>query len=263
MAHYIFSSVLSGHRCAKPLGTCSWLTWSGYWCYQPLLIGWIGRLLSHASAPAILPGTDINAVPAGEAILMAIALICAAAVFSAIARRTCGFRRSAHSVAVVALSAPAGRVIVEQISVKPSAARGRNICQRSITYNSANYGLTSDVVTYRSTAVIAQLPRNRSLRPHLPRTSGYSTRQSLARRSPSFSRGKNFYYFPDHQSTATSTAAVALRDYVVRRELNPDRLIDSQQDWINRRRTPTGLGLSLTHRPTPCAVSPLTNQNGG
>jgi len=51
-----------------------------------------------------------------------------------------------------------------------------------------------------------------------------------------FEQGKNFYFFPDQLSIDRYLDRNgALRDFVVAaRELNPDRLIDNQRDWINR-----------------------------
>ncbi|MBN4683505.1 UPF0182 family protein, partial [Pandoraea nosoerga] len=119
---------------------------------------WLDRyeLLSHTRGGKPFTGagyTDINAVLPAKLILMAIALICAAAVFSAIALRD--LRIPAIGLVLLLLSSlivGAGwPLIVEQISVKPNAAQKESeYISRSITATRQAYGLTSDVVTYRN-----------------------------------------------------------------------------------------------------------------
>lgn len=75
-----------------------------------------------------------------------------------------------------------------------------------------------------------------------------------------FQQGKNFYYFPDQLSMDRYVGRDGnLRDFVVAaRELNPDRLIDNQRDWINRHSVYTHGNGSSPRRPTPCAGWPTT-----
>ena len=91
---------------------------------------WLDRyeLLSHTRAGKPFTGagyTDINAVLPAKLILLAIALICAVAVFSAIMLRD--LRIPAIGVVLLLLSSlivGAGwPLVVEQISVKPNAAQ--------------------------------------------------------------------------------------------------------------------------------------------
>ena len=90
--------------------------------------------------------TDINAVLPAKLILLAIAVICAAAVFSAIVScATCGFPRSVWCCCCCrSLIVGAGwPLIVEQISVKPNAAQKESeYISRSITRDQA--GLRPD-----------------------------------------------------------------------------------------------------------------------
>ncbi len=118
---------------------------------------WFDRyeLLSHTRMGKPFTGagyTDINAVLPAKLILLAIAVICAAAVFSALFLRD--LRIPAIGLVLLLLSSlviGAGwPLIVEQFSVKPNAAqKEREFISRSITATRQAYGLTEDVVTYR------------------------------------------------------------------------------------------------------------------
>ena len=81
-----------------------------------------------------------------------------------------------------------------------------------------------------------------------------------------FQQGKNFYYFPDQLSIDRYQGPDgSLRDYVVAaRELNPDRLIDNQRDWINRHTVYThGNGFIASPANTVRGIANDPNQNGG
>src|SRR6202022_4824592 len=97
--------------------------------------------------------TDINAVLPAKLILMAIAVICAAAVFSAITLKD--LRIPAIGLVLLLLSSlivGAGwPLIVEQISVRPNAAQKESeYIGRSIAAPRQAYGLTPGVGTYRA-----------------------------------------------------------------------------------------------------------------
>src|ERR1700712_3099155 len=119
---------------------------------------WLDRyeLLSHTRGGKPFTGagyTDINAVLPAKLILMAIAVICAAAVFSAITLKD--LRIPAIGLVLLLLSSMivgAGwPLIVEQISVKPNAAQKESeYISRSIAATRQAYGLTPDVVSYRN-----------------------------------------------------------------------------------------------------------------
>ena len=203
-------------------------------------------------------------------ILLAIALICAVAVFSAIVLRD--LRIPAIGVVLLLLSSMivgAGwPLIVEQISVKPNAAQKESeYISRSITATRQAYGLTDEN---------GDLPR-------LPGNAPATAQQVAADRattsnirlldptivSPAFTQfqqGKNFYYFPDQLAIDRYNGPDGnLRDYVVAaRELNPDRLIDNQRDWINRHTVYThGNGFIASPANTVRGVANDPNQNGG
>ncbi len=81
-----------------------------------------------------------------------------------------------------------------------------------------------------------------------------------------FQQGKNFYTFPDQLAIDRYNGPDGnLRDYVVAaRELNPDRLIDNQRDWINRHTVYThGNGFIASPANTVRGVANDPNQNGG
>ena len=81
-----------------------------------------------------------------------------------------------------------------------------------------------------------------------------------------FQQGKNFYYFPDQLTIDRYQGPDGnLRDYVVAaRELNPDRLIDNQRDWINRHTVYThGNGFIASPANTVRGIANDPNQNGG
>src|SRR5258708_28695663 len=125
---------------------------------------WFDRysLLSHSRQGKPFTGagyTDINAVLPAKMILLAIAVICAIAVFSAIVLRD--LRIPAIGVVLLLLSSlivGAGwPLIVEQFSVKPNAAQKESeYISRSITATRQAYGLTDQSVTYRDYSGDAQ-----------------------------------------------------------------------------------------------------------
>jgi uncharacterized membrane protein (UPF0182 family) len=236
---------------------------------------WLDRyeLLSHTRSGKPFTGagyTDINAVLPAKLILLAIALICAVAVFSAIVLRD--LRIPAIGVVLLLLSSlivGAGwPLIVEQISVKPNAAQKESeYISRSISATRQAYGLTGQSVTYRdypgnAPATAQQVAADRATTSNIrlldPTLIGPAFTQ--------FQQGKNFYYFPDQLSIDRYNGADGnLRDYVVAaRELNPDRLIDNQRDWINRHTVYThGNGFIASPANTVRGIANDPNQNGG
>src|SRR5271169_4929440 len=159
LAHYVFGGIrLSGRTGALSrsariqlislVGTLVLLKAFAYWLDRY-------ELLSHTRAGKPFTGagyTDINAVLPAKLILLAIALICAVAVFSAVVLRD--LRIPSIGLVLLLLSSmvvgAAWPLIVEQISVKPNAAqKEREYISRSITATRQAYGLTEDVATYR------------------------------------------------------------------------------------------------------------------
>ncbi|MDT5215905.1 MAG: uncharacterized protein QOK18_4144 [Mycobacterium sp.] len=236
---------------------------------------WLDRyeLLSHTRGGKPFTGagyTDINAVLPAKLILLAIAVICAVAVFSAVVLHD--LRIPAIGVVLLLLSSlivGAGwPLIVEQFSVKPNAAQKESeYIGRSITATRQAYGLTEDVVTYRDYSGDAQTTAQQV-------AADRATTSNIRLLDPTivapaftqFQQGKNFYYFPDQLAIDRYNGPDGnLRDFVVAaRELNPDRLIDNQRDWINRHTVYThGNGFIASPANTVRGVANDPNQNGG
>ena len=231
------------------------------------------ELLSHTRAGKPFTGagyTDINAVLPAKLILLAIALICAAAVFTAIVLRD--LRIPAIGLVLLLLSSlivGAGwPLIVEQISVKPNAAqKEREYISRSISATRQAYGLTNDVVTYRDysndgRATAEQVASDRATTSNIRLLDPTIVSPAFTQ----FQQGKNFYYFPDQLSIDRYLDHDGnLHDYVVAaRELNPDHLIDNQRDWINRHTVYThGNGFIASPANTVRGIANDPNQNGG
>jgi uncharacterized protein len=277
LAHYVFGGIrLSGRtgvlsRSARIqlislVGTMVLLKAVAYWLDRY-------ELLSHTRAGKPFTGagyTDINAVLPAKLILLAIALICAAAVFTAIVLRD--LRIPAIGLALLLLSSlivGAGwPLIVEQISVKPNAAqKEREYISRSISATRQAYGLTNDVVTYRdysndARATAEQVASDRATTSNIRLLDPTIVSPAFTQ----FQQAKNFYYFPDQLSIDRYRDRDGnLRDYVVAaRELNPDHLIDNQRDWINRHTVYThGNGFIASPANTVRGIANDPNQNGG
>lgn len=275
--HYIFGGIrLSGRTGAlsRPariqmvslIGTLVLLKAAAYWLDRY-------ELLSHTRTGKPFTGagyTDINAVLPAKMILLAIALICAVAVFSAIVLRdlqipAIGLVLLLLSSVVVGAGWP---LIVEQFSVKPNAAQKESeYISRSIAATRQAYGLTEDVVTYRdyrgdARATAAQIGADAATTSNIRLLDPTIVSPAFTQ----FQQGKNFYYFPDQLTIDRYRDDDGqLRDYVVAaRELNPDRLIDNQRDWINRHTVFThGNGFIASPANTVRGIANDPNQNGG
>ncbi len=277
LGHYLFGGIrLAGRtgalsRAARIqlvtlVGVLILLKAAAYWLdrYQLLSTSRSGKPFTGAGY------TDINAVLPAKLILMAIALICAVAVFSALVLRD--LRIPAIGVVLLLLSSlivGAGwPLIVEQFSVKPNAAQKESeYISRSITATRQAYGLTDDVVTYRdysgnAQATAQQVAADRSTTSNIRLLDPTIVSPAFTQ----FQQGKNFYNFPDQLAIDRYVGPDGnLRDYVVAaRELNPDRLIDNQRDWINRHTVYThGNGFIASPANTVRGVANDPNQNGG
>lgn len=236
---------------------------------------WLDRyeLLSHTRGGKPFTGagyTDINAVLPAKLILLAIAVICAVAVFSAIFLRD--LRIPAIGVVLLLLSSliiGAGwPLIVEQFSVKPNAAQKESeYIGRSITATRQAYGLTDETVTYRDYSGVSNTSAEQVAADRATTSNIRLLDPTIV--SPAFTQfqqGKNFYFFPDQLAMDRYVGPDGnLRDYVVAaRELNPDRLIDNQRDWINRHTVYThGNGFIASPANTVRGIANDPNQNGG
>lgn len=275
--HYIFGGIrLSGRAGAlsRPariqvvslIGTLVLLKAAAYWLDRY-------ELLSHTRTGKPFTGagyTDINAVLPAKMILLAIALICAIAVFSAIVLRdlqipAIGLVLLLLSSVVIGAGWP---LLVEQFSVKPNAAQKESeYISRSIAATRHAYGLTEDVVTYRNysgdaRATAAQVGADAATTSNIRLLDPTIVSPAFTQ----FQQGKNFYFFPDQLTIDRYRDSEGqLRDYVVAaRELNPDRLIDNQRDWINRHTVYThGNGFIASPANTVRGIANDPNQNGG
>jgi uncharacterized protein len=277
LGHYLFGGIrLAGRTGALSRSArIQLITLVGVLMLLKAAAYWLDRyeLLSHTRGGKPFTGagyTDINAVLPAKLILMAIAVICAAAVFSAIVLRD--LRIPAIGVVLLLLSSlivGAGwPLVVEQISVKPNAAQKESeYISRSIAATRQAYGLTENVVTYRDypgngAATAQQVAADRATTSNIRLLDPTIVSPAFTQ----FQQGKNFYYFPDQLSIDRYKGPDGnLRDFVVAaRELNPDRLIDNQRDWINRHTVYThGNGFIASPANTVRGVANDPNQNGG
>jgi uncharacterized protein len=277
LGHYVFGGIrLSGRQGAlSRAARMQLVSLVGILVVLKAVAYWFDRyeLLSHTRGGKPFTGagyTDINAVLPAKMILLVIALICAVAVFSALVLRD--LRIPAIGLVLLLLSSViigAGwPMLVEQFSVKPNAAqKERDYISRSITATRDAYGLTGDTVTYRdysgnAPATAEQVAADRATTSNIrlldPTIVGPAFTQ--------FQQGKNFYSFPDQLSIDRYNGPDGhLRDFVVAaRELNPDRLIDNQRDWINKHSVYThGNGFIASPANTVRGIANDPNQNGG
>ncbi|MCV7319741.1 UPF0182 family protein [Mycolicibacterium confluentis] len=277
VAHYIFGGIRLANRgsVVTKAARIQLVALVGVMVLLKALAYWLDRyeLLSHTRGGKPFTGagyTDINAVLPAKLILLAIALICAVAVFSALVLRD--LRIPAIGLVLLLLSSlvvGAGwPLVVEQFSVKPNAAQKESeYISRSISATRQAYGLTDDVVTYRNYSGDAPTSAQQI-------ASDRATISNIRLLDPTiispaftqFQQGKNFYSFPEHLSIDRySLPGGELRDFVVAaRELNPERLTDNQRDWINRHTVYThGNGFIASPANTVRGIANDPNQNGG
>jgi len=277
LGHYLFGGIrLSGRTGAlSRAARIQLIALVGILMLLKAVAYWFDRyeLLSHTRGGKPFTGagyTDINAVLPAKLILMAIAVICAAAVFSAIFLRD--LRIPAIGVVLLLLSSVvvgAGwPLVVEQISVRPNAAQKESeYISRSISATRQAYGLTQKEVSYRdypgnAPATAQQVAADRATTSNIRVLDPNIVSPAFTQ----FQQGKNFYSFSDHLNMDRyADASGNLRDYVVAaRELNPERLIDNQRDWINRHTVYThGNGFIASPANTVRGVANDPNQNGG
>ncbi|HOB49950.1 MAG TPA: UPF0182 family protein [Mycobacterium sp.] len=276
VTHYIFGGIrlAAGNGALTRPARLQLISMVGALVLLKAVAYWMDRyeLLSNTRPGKPFTGagyTDINAVLPAKLILLAIAVICAAAVFSALFLRD--LRIPAIGLVLLLLSSlivGAGwPMIVEQFSVKPNAAQKESeFISRSITATRQAYGLTEDVVTYRdysgnAPTGAAQVAADRATTSNIRLLDPNVISPAFTQ----FQQGKNFYNFPDQLSIDRYEVNGTLRDFVVAaRELNPARLIDNQRDWINRHTVYThGNGFIASPANTVRGIANDPNQNGG
>lgn len=277
VTHYIFGGIrlAAGTGAISRAARIQLISLLGVLVLLKAVAYWLDRfeLLSNTRPAKPFTGagyTDINAVLPAKLILLAIAVICAAAVFSALVMRD--LRIPAIGLVLLLLSSVvigAGwPMIVEQFSVKPNAAQKESeYIKRSITATRQAYGLTDETVTYRdysgnSPIGAQQVAADRATTSNIRLLDPNVISPAFTQ----FQQGKNFYFFPEQLSIDRYRDRNGnLRDYVVAaRELNPARLIDNQRDWINRHTVFThGNGFIASPANTVRGVANDPNQNGG
>ena len=277
VTHYIFGGIrlAAGTGAVSRAARIQLISLVGVLVLLKAVAYWLDRyeLLSHTRMAKPFTGagyTDINAVLPAKLILIAIALICAVAVFSALFLRD--LRIPAIGLVLLLLSSViigAGwPMIVEQFSVKPNAAQKESeFISRSITATRQAYGLTNESVTYRdysgnAPTNAAQVAADRATTSNIRLLDPNVISPAFTQ----FQQGKNFYSFPEQLSIDRyKNADGSLRDFVVAaRELNPSRLIENQRDWINRHSVYThGNGFIASPANTVRGVANDPNQNGG
>ncbi|MGV0993768.1 MAG: UPF0182 family protein [Mycobacterium sp.] len=277
VTHYIFGGLrlAAGHGALSRAARVQLVVLVGLLVLLKAGAYWLDRyeLLSHTRMGKPFTGagyTDINAVLPAKLILVAIALIAAVGVFSALFLRD--LRIASIGLVLLLLSSlviGAGYpLIVEQFSVKPNAAQKESeFISRSIGATRQAYGLTPEVVTYRdysgnAPTTPAQVASDRATTSNIrlldPTIIGPAFTQ--------FQQGKNFYFFPEQLAIDRYQGGDGqLRDYVVAaRELNPARLIENQRDWINRHTVYThGNGFIASPANTVRGVANDPTQSGG
>ena len=277
VTHYVFGGIrlAAGHGAMTRPARIQLVVLVGLLVLLKAAAYWLDRyeLLSHTRLGKPFTGagyTDINAVLPAKLILVAIAVICAAGVFSALFLRD--LRIASIGLVLLLLSSlviGAGYpLIVEQFSVKPNAAQKESeFITRSINATRQAYGLTNESVTYRDYS--GNAPTNaQQVAADRATTSNIRVLDPtiISPAFTQFQQGKNFYYFPDQLSIDRyQSGDGSLRDYVVAaRELNPARLIDNQRDWINRHSVYThGNGFIASPANTVRGIANDPNQNGG
>lgn len=277
VAHYIFGGIrlAAGEATLSRAARIQLISLVGVLVLLKAVAYWLDRfeLLSNTRSGKPFTGagyTDINAVLPAKLILLVIALIAAAAVFSALFLRD--LRIPAIGVVLLMVSSliigSGWPLIVEQFSVKPNAAQKEaEFISRSITATRQAYGLTEDAVTYRDYSGIA--PTNAAQVAADRATTSNIRVLDPTIISPAFTQfqqGKNFYSFPEQLAMDRYLGRDgSLRDFVVAaRELNPSRLIDNQRDWINRHTVYThGNGFIASPANTVRGIANDPNQSGG
>lgn len=276
LTHYVFGGLrLSGHdgaltksariQLAVLAGTFVLLKAVAYWFDRYSL------LTSGRKEPTFTGAgyTDINAVLPAKLILLAIAVICALAFFSAIFMRDMRIPAMATGLLVLS-SVLVGAVyplVVEQFSVKPNAADKESAyIERNIAATREAYGITNEQVTYQpysgdGTAAPRDVPADvttianaRLLDPNVL--------------SPTFTQQQqrqNFYGFPPTLDIDRYTIAGSMADYIVAaRELSPNNLQGNQTDWINKHTVFThgdGLVAAPANRVTAPVLDPTQDSS--
>ncbi|OKH83945.1 hypothetical protein EB73_39405 [Mycobacterium sp. SWH-M3] len=183
--------------------------------------------------------TTIHAELPAKLVLLAIAVLCALALFAVIFLQD--MRIPAMATALLVLSSVlvggAWPLVMEQFSVRPNAADvERPFIERNIAATRDAYRLGSDRVEYRDYPGIGtKNPRDVAADATTIANARLLDPKVLSRTFTQQQQLKNFYSFPAELDIDRYHIDGELRDYIVGvRELSPDSLTGNQTDWINR-----------------------------
>jgi uncharacterized protein len=183
--------------------------------------------------------TDLNAVMPAKIILMIIAIICAAAFFTAVFRRNLQLPGIAVVLLVLSsiLVGAAWPAVLQQFVVAPNAnEREAPSIERNIAATRAAFGLGDDKVTIEpysgtSTATSSEVRADTATIPNIRLLDPAKLNKTFTQ----LQQRRNFYGFPDKLDIDRYTVNGQKQDYVVAaRELDSSALVGNQQDWINR-----------------------------
>ncbi len=246
--HYMTGAISLGNRLLdkkggiSPAARVQIVSWVGVWMVLRAGRYWLERYTLLGNRHTDFTGasyTDVNAQLPARIILMVIAVVVAAAFFASIVFKD--LRIPVLAVVLMVLSSlvvgAAWPLMLEQFSVKPNrASKEAEYIGRNIEATRLAYGLTDDKVTYEKdwgargadddavAADSATLSNIRLLDPDVL-SATFTQQQQL----------RNFYGFPEALAIDRYEQDGQLRDFVVAaRELDPNRLQENQQDWINR-----------------------------
>ena len=188
--------------------------------------------------------TDLNAAMPAKLILLIIAVICAAAFFSAVVLRNLQIPAIALALLVLSsvLVGAAWPAVLEQFSVRPNAI------DREAESISRNIAATRQAFALNNVGVIPYAPQVASAAgnaaiPPQDVANSQATLNNIRIQDPSRlnrtfavqQQLTNFYSFSPDLDIDRYTVGGQRQDYVLAaREINPDALIGNQQDWINR-----------------------------
>lgn len=242
--HYLFGGLRPGARegALTRAARIQLVTLAGLFVLAKAAAYWLDRyelLFSENSTFTGASYTDVNALMPAKIFMFSVALVCAAAFFSAIVIRD--LRIPALATVLLLFSAlvvgSAWPLAVEQFSVKPNRAeKEREYIARNIDATRAAYDIGEERVTYIDNWGAAD-PNPREAASDLTTLSNVRVLDPnvLAPTFTQLHQLRNFYGFPETLGIDRYTIDGEMRDFLVAaRELNPESLQANQRDWINR-----------------------------
>ncbi len=278
LGHYLFGGIrLAGRDGAlSRAARIQLITLVGILMLLKAVAYWFDRyeLLSHTRGGKPFTGagyTDINAVLPAKLILLAIAVICAVGgVLRRRAARPADPRDRRGAAAAVVADRRRGLAAGRRADQRAPQRRAEGKRVHQPQYRGDPAGVRADRRSGRPTATTAATRAATAQQVAADRATTSNIRvldpNIVSPAFTQFQQGKNFYFFPDQLNMDRYRDDDGnLRDYVVAaRELNPDRLIDNQRDWINRHTVYThGNGFIASPANTVRGIANDPNQNGG